>query len=616
MNFLRSPKNLLFILLFFLNSVSKAQQLTVKSCDSLLYSATKLLYRFRHEEAMKQFLTVITAAEKLQNSSLYSRGLLGAGQATWYAGNFQHAADTIELSLKHLPAADKESRVYALRILSNIYDDIGDYEKALIAVQESLVANDKIDKQNRILSLIQMGKLYKNISDFEAARDYYAKAEAENPSRGEYPFRELNHSLGELYLSKKQFDSARYHYEKALIGYPRSPLIKMRIGELFLLKKEPDSAYKYLIPVYQDALANNNVNNATASLIGLAKVEELKGRPELAIQKADSAWQLADRIGFFKYKLETAEQLARLYEKTGNIERALYFQKLAASLNATSLSDVYKGQLFAFKQKTLAADQAAALQQLKDGKRLAQQTILIVALLALLIILLLLFRHKNEKLKLKQRATEMEMQALRAQMNPHFMFNCLSAINHFILNNENDKASDYLTQFSRLMRMVMTNSGKRTITLEEELDMTRLYLNMEQLRFQDAFEYNISVPPALQTTMTQVPCFILQPICENAIWHGLLHKKEKGRLVITINADINELRFSIKDNGIGISKAKELKNTTKTSMGLQLVSERLMLFNKNKKRDATFSMQEWKNDDDSIGGTEVILHIKTATQND
>ncbi|MET0464270.1 MAG: histidine kinase [Chitinophagaceae bacterium] len=604
---------LVYFIAFLLCSMTAVAQLSVRACDSLLLQANNKLYQFRQSEAMKEYLVVMKAARELQNNSLYARSLLGAGQATWYDGNFRQAADTIELSLQYFGSGDKQSKVFALRILSNIYDDMGDYEKAFAAVQESLVINDRVDRQNRVLSLIQMGKLYKNISDYETARDYYAKAEAENPLKGEYPFRELNHSLGELYLARKQFDSARYFYEQAFIGYARSPLIRMRIGELFLLKNEPDSAREYLLPPYEAALAENNVNTATAALIGLARVDEQKNRLPDAIIKANTALKKAEQLGFFKYRLELYILLSRLYENTGDVSKALYFQKLKASLTETAMSDVFKGKMFAFRQKTLAADQETTLQQLKDGKRLAQQTILIVALLALLIILLLLFRHKNEKLRLKQKATEMEMQALRAQMNPHFMFNCLSAINHFILDNNNEKASDYLTRFSRLMRMVMTNSGKRTITLEEELTMLRLYLDMEQLRFKDVFAYHIDTAPELHPSMIHVPCFILQPFCENAIWHGLLHKQGKGELTITIKQEKGTLIVSIKDNGIGLSKARELKKETRISMGLQLSTERLALFNQQHKKNASFSIAEWKEKDGTTGGTEVILNIKTNT---
>lgn len=117
------------------------------------------------------------------------------------------------------------------------------------------------------------------------------------------------------------------------------------------------------------------------------------------------------------------------------------------------------------------------------------------------------------------------MQALRAQMNPHFIFNCLSSINRFILKNESQAASDYLTKFSRLIRMVLTNSKQDLITLDDELEMLRLYLEMERLRFKYSFDYNISFRNETDPENIFIPPLLLQPFAENAIWHGLMKRR-------------------------------------------------------------------------------------------
>ena len=130
--------------------------------------------------------------------------------------------------------------------------------------------------------------------------------------------------------------------------------------------------------------------------------------------------------------------------------------------------------------------------------------------------------------ELKQKATELEMQALRAQMNPHFIFNSLNSINRFILQNDRAQASEYLTKFSKLVRMILQNSQASLIPLESELESLELYLNLEAVRFNYHFDYKISVPKDLDISALQVPPLILQPYVENAIWHGLMHKEEKG----------------------------------------------------------------------------------------
>ncbi|RYG52415.1 MAG: tetratricopeptide repeat protein [Chitinophagaceae bacterium] len=597
----------LFICLFYTHLLSA--QPTLRAGMDRVEEGYSYLYRFKPIEAHKEFLAAIDIAKQLKDERLYAQGLFGAGQATWYTSSFHHAADTVKLALQHYTEKDRAAKVGALRILSNIYDDVGDYENAFKAVQQALEMNEAADKQNIMLSLIQMGKLYKNIGDYETAQSYYAKALAEDPPTGEYPFRELNHCLGELYTAKGNPDSANYFYRRAFIGNPVSKIIRLRIGESFLSQHQTDSAFFYLDSLFRETTRIGDLNISVGASIGMARVWQQKGDLPAAIALASQAYTIAEKNRIFKFRLEASAALASLYEEAGDIKKALYYYKLNAELKQAASSDVLKGNLFAFRQKTQQTEQATALRALEADKKLAQRSMLIVVLLALFLIVLLLLRHNNEKLRLKQRAAELEMQAHRAQMNPHFIFNCLSAINHFILDNEPDKASDYLTRFSRLMRMVLVNAGKESISLEEELDMLRLYLDMEQLRFKDSFDYSIDIDPAIQTSMISVPCFILQPFCENAIWHGLLHKEGKGNLRLQFTKEKEKLIIYIKDNGIGLEKASQLKTKATESMGQRLSAARLALFNNEKTPGSHFSIHDLKNEQGESAGTEVILKI-------
>jgi len=204
------------------------------------------------------------------------------------------------------------------------------------------------------------------------------------------------------------------------------------------------------------------------------------------------------------------------------------------------------------------------------------------------------------------------MQALRAQMNPHFTFNCLSAINHFILDHQNDKASDYLTRFSRLVRMVLVNAGKDSIPLDEELDMLRLYLEMEQLRFKHSFNWSIDMPEGLPVSQLQVPCFILQPFCENAIWHGLMHKEGEKKLEIELSLEEKILTCIITDDGIGRYKAAQIKSKSvakQKSMGLQITAERLALLNQERDSQTSFDIEDIVDDKGHAAGTKVTLKM-------
>ena len=213
---------------------------------------------------------------------------------------------------------------------------------------------------------------------------------------------------------------------------------------------------------------------------------------------------------------------------------------------------------------------------------------------------------------MQQQAAELEMQALRAQMNPHFIFNSLNSINRFILQNNRTQASEYLTKFSKLVRMILQNSQASLISLEAELEALGLYLEMEALRFNYHFEYKISVSKDLDVEVLQVPPLILQPYVENAIWHGLMHKEEKGNLNIEIIEKDDQLYFSISDDGIGRQKAKELASKTATkhkSMGLRITENRIAMLQKNGSLESPVMIHDLVNDNGDAAGTEVIIKI-------
>src|ERR1043166_2625317 len=205
------------------------------------------------------------------------------------------------------------------------------------------------------------------------------------------------------------------------------------------------------------------------------------------------------------------------------------------------------------------------------------------------------------------------MQALRAQMNPHFIFNCLSSINRFIFKNETRAASDYLTRFSRLIRMVLIHSQKKLIPLEDELDMLRLYLDMERLRFKNSFDYTLATTNAVESTSIFIPPLLLQPFCENAIWHGLMHKEGQGHLNIELNEDGGMLHCIITDDGVGREKAEEYRSKSaekEKSLGLKITKERLSLLNQGKTGGTFYEIEDILDENGEVAGTKVSLKIR------
>ncbi|AEE48950.1 sensor histidine kinase [Haliscomenobacter hydrossis] len=185
-----------------------------------------------------------------------------------------------------------------------------------------------------------------------------------------------------------------------------------------------------------------------------------------------------------------------------------------------------------------------------------------------------------DKVRLEQQSTASELKALRAQMNPHFIFNCLNSIKSFTLNKDSASASLYLTKFSRLIRQVLENSSSEKITLSNELSTLQLYLEMEKLRVGDKFDYEILLDPDVEAEFIEVPPMLIQPYAENAIWHGILHKTEKGKVSIVIQQTDDTLVIRVVDDGVGRKKAAELKSRSGAkhkSFGMQITAERLSI---------------------------------------
>jgi ligand-binding sensor domain-containing protein/two-component sensor histidine kinase len=222
---------------------------------------------------------------------------------------------------------------------------------------------------------------------------------------------------------------------------------------------------------------------------------------------------------------------------------------------------------------------------------------------------------KEEKVKaqFQQQIAETEMKALRAQMNPHFIFNSLNSIQKYILKNEHFAASQYLTKFSRLIRLILDHSNQSTILLSSELDLLKLYVEMESLRFDDKFTYTIAVAPGITMETAAIPSMLIQPYIENAIWHGLLHKEEKGTLTITFTKEVNNvLKVGIEDNGVGREQAAVLKSKQvlkKKSFGMQITEDRIAIINRTLQTNATAEIIDLKDANNQAVGTKVILHI-------
>ena len=242
----------------------------------------------------------------------------------------------------------------------------------------------------------------------------------------------------------------------------------------------------------------------------------------------------------------------------------------------------------------------------------------IMTLAVIAVLLVLLFRRRvaviKNKAAIRQQLTEMEGKALRAQMNPHFIFNSLNAIQELIVTRNVDEGYQYLSSFSKLLRLVLNNSEKNTIPLSSEMEMIRLQLSLESLRFKNSFRYHIETDDAVEPELIKIPPLLLQPYVENAVWHGLRHKEGDKNLWIRVKESSGRVYIEIEDNGVGRQKAGEIKNQKLgagqfESKGTALSEQRINILNEQYPGTAQVDIQDLRSANNEPAGTKVKISL-------
>ncbi|NOT37037.1 MAG: histidine kinase [Saprospiraceae bacterium] len=221
-------------------------------------------------------------------------------------------------------------------------------------------------------------------------------------------------------------------------------------------------------------------------------------------------------------------------------------------------------------------------------------------------------RTEQIKTEFNRQLSETRLQALRAQMNPHFIFNCLNSINRYIIKSDIKTSSLYLTRFAKLIRLILDNSEHKTVKLSNEVEALKLYIDMESLRFDHKFSFEVTMDPNLESDQIEIPPLLIQPFVENAIWHGLLHKDSGGHLSVKISQGHENLICEVTDNGIGRKKAMEYKSQTsptRSSIGMKLTEERLNITATEIDKIGSFKIIDLEDKNGKACGTKVIIKI-------
>jgi tetratricopeptide (TPR) repeat protein len=536
----------------------------------------------------------------------------------------------------------KEKQLFhAYYWIGRFYSLAGDYENAFAYFKKA--SNHKWDNRWLPMWTTAMGNLHRQMGNYDSALFYF------NPIGARV-------SLVRLYSDMKQYDKALEIFNESITGVTQ----RNNIANLGRFHAYAARAYygkkDYIMALSYATKADAFFKTISSNLERIDNYQTLSDIYQ-QIGKFDSAYiflkqynnlrdsvlnkQFYIRLNDYKKEAEDAKRTSQinLLQKDNLIkEQELHQQLLLKEQSEAQLTILDKDNQLKdqkLKEEILLKEQNESKLTLSDkenklkDERLRQQATIRNALIGglLLFILLgvfvfrnLLLKRKNEKLavekrqaELQQKVGELEMQALRAQMNPHFIFNCLNSINRFIFKNETKEASDYLTRFSRLIRMVLLHSQKKLVPLEDELDMLKLYLDMERLRFKNAFDYHITTTNAIENSSVFIPPLLLQPFCENAIWHGLMHKDGQGHLNIELSEEEGILYCNITDDGVGREKAEGYKSKSaekEKSMGLKITKERLSLLNQGTTGGTFYQIEDVRNEQGDIAGTKVELKIK------
>jgi LytS/YehU family sensor histidine kinase len=613
----------------------------------------------RKARIVKHFDNDCAASEKLVRASLNyfnstgnKEGINGAYHEMIYAlqcqSRFEEAA---EYNMKQLEfykyKGNNEGIFNVLKSMSALYKEAGNYEKSFYYIQQCR----QYARENNNLYWLQcalfgLGGLFMKIDDYHSAVTNYRQAfEMDNPQFEKNRIDEewdiwIKMEYAEIFSHLGQFDSAWHYFElykPATVEDRYYRIYLVSTGEYYFLQKKYEQALQNFLQGLNFHKKLNDRNEIQRSIIFAAQTY-------LALEQYDSAMHYGKEALNIAYTTK-AKQIIRdackviytVFDWRKQKDSAnIYFREYSAERNFVA-NDQVKTKLAVsnYEQKIELLDTENQLKEQKLRQAAQQKNFLIVGILAITLMAIIVFRivmlkRRNEKLRLEhtlqlqklesektkselqQQATELEMQALRAQMNPHFIFNSLNSINRFILQNNKALASEYLTKFSRLVRLILQNSQSALITLESELESLQLYLELEAVRFDHHFEFNIKVDNELETDIVKVPPLIIQPYAENAIWHGLMHKEEKGNLEIELFQEDDFLFCKITDDGVGRKKATEIKSksaATHKSMGMQITASRIEMLQQKKQLENYIKITDLVLADGSAGGTEVILKI-------
>jgi tetratricopeptide (TPR) repeat protein len=508
-----------------------------------------------------------------------------------------------------------------------VYRRRGLFDKALENYIKVVQIYDGISYQKGIGgAYLNIGGLYHRMQKFAKTEEYYLRALRifQKLEIDEYIARALN-NLGVLHEQLENYEESLKYYQEALemnekIGNQQlQGLLRMNIGQIFFREKKYDQAMAY----YNVA---EDIRTSMADNWGLIRVWVLKakcydelGEGEKALALFQKAEQMAKK-GNLTPDLESIYyELSEFYERKKDLTNAFkYFKEaniLSDSLKIANNTEQMQELEAKFEADTQRKDlallsQKNKIQSLEIGKKNAWLFGLVTLILLGVVAIGVSFRIN--RIRAEHRIMSLQQKVLLTQMNPHFLFNSLTAIQSFILDEKNMEANNYLSQLASLVRGVLENSRQEFIALRSEMSVLKDYMDMQNLRFDDQLAFHIEVDEDIDQDEIAVPPMLAQPFIENAIKHGELRNNPDSeiRIKISLDGQGDTVLFEISDNGVGIEQSMEKsRNSKHRSLATSIALDRVKIYNMKEDKRMKFEIVDLKNIHPELHGTRVTFHI-------
>ncbi len=427
-------------------------------------------------------------------------------------------------------------------------------------------------------------------------------------------------NYGELYNKKGEWNKSLLFYKKSLsmaedINFKNFiPTIYSNMSNVYLILNKIDSAEYFLEKVIQTEF--NPVFIARAN-ISFSNINIKKNNINKALMYANNALKVSIDNSIVQEKGRAYDKLSEIYFLDKNYLKAFQYKKLSSEVyDSIFTSDKFRiqNELESVYQNSKKQKEIEELSKEKEINKLKAERFEYILFFLLFIVLIIVLTGslilRQNKLKAKHESIELEQRLLRLQMNPHFIFNSISSIQDFILNNNPLEASSYLSDFAKLMRATLTNSSDNFIPLSKEIETTEHYLKLQHLRLSDKFEYKILVSDDIDTDEFNVPPMLMQPFIENSIIHGILKKKDgKGLIKLSYSLNNGSLVIEASDNGIGRDLTTQNTPSKHKSKAIDITNQRINLLSKKYKQNIRFEIVDLKNSDNKSTGTLVRFNL-------